>query len=68
MALNRRIAHIDLNKGKVNLSTVPIDIRKKYIGGRGLNNYLAYKYLKEKIEPLSSDNIVVVGAGLLGGT
>ncbi|MFC2070181.1 aldehyde ferredoxin oxidoreductase family protein [Chloroflexota bacterium] len=68
MALDRKIAYIDLTKGEVEIAAIPIDIRKRYIGGRGLDNCLLYNHLQENVEPLSPENVVVVGAGLLGGT
>ena len=37
MALNRKIAYIDLSTGKVEVKPIPIEIRKKFLGGRGLD-------------------------------
>ncbi|MFC1953235.1 aldehyde ferredoxin oxidoreductase family protein [Chloroflexota bacterium] len=67
MALNRKIAYVDLTKGEVRTALIPVELRKQYIGGRGLDTYLLYNHLDAKVEPLSPDNVVVVGAGLLGG-
>ena len=67
MALSRKIAYIDLDTGKVNTAVISPDLRKQYLGGRGLNIH----YLSEKLKangPLVRDNVIVVGAGLLGGT
>lgn len=68
MALNRKIAYIDLTSGDIKTTSIPIELRKTYIGGRGLDIYLLFNHLQEKVEPFSPDNVVVVGAGLLGGT
>jgi aldehyde:ferredoxin oxidoreductase len=67
MALNRKVAYIDLSSGEIDTASIPIDIRKKYIGGRGLDSYFLYNHLKKNSEPLGPDNVVVVSAGLLGG-
>lgn len=68
MALNRKIAYIDLTNGEVKTAPIPLEMRKKYIGGRGLDSYLLYNHLKEETEPLSRDNVVIISAGILGGT
>jgi aldehyde:ferredoxin oxidoreductase len=68
MALSRKIAYIDLTSGRVATAAIPAGIRKKYIGGRGLNSYLIYNHLSRSTEPLAPGNVVVVGAGVLGGT
>ena len=68
MALNRKIAYIDLTTGKVKTAPIPLELRRKYIGGRGLDIYLLFNHLGEKVEPFSPDNVVIVSAGLLGGT
>ena len=34
MALNRKAAYIDLSTGKIEVKPIPIDVRKKFLGGR----------------------------------
>jgi aldehyde:ferredoxin oxidoreductase len=67
MGLNRKIAYVDLTTSQVNIASIPIEMREKYLGGRGLDTYLLYNHLKAGVDPLSPENVVVVGAGLLGG-
>jgi len=40
MALNRKIAYIDLTTGDIQIKPIPIELRKQFIGGRGLDAYL----------------------------
>ena len=40
MALNRKIAYIDLTTGSIETKPIPIEVRKKFLGGRGLDAYL----------------------------
>src|SRR4030043_1631495 len=68
MALNRKLAIIDLSTGKIEVKPIPISIRKKFLGGRGLDAYLLYNHLKPGIDPLSPDNVALVSAGVLVGT
>jgi aldehyde:ferredoxin oxidoreductase len=68
MALNRKIAYIDLTTGEVEAKPIPIEIRNKWIGGRGLDAYLLYNHTKGGIDPLGPDNVAIISAGLLVGT
>ncbi len=68
MALNRKIAYIDLSTGEIETAPIPIEMRKLYLGGRGLDMYLLYNHLKPGVDPLGPDNVLTVSAGLLVGT
>jgi aldehyde:ferredoxin oxidoreductase len=68
MALNRKIAYIDLTSGKIETSKISIEMRKKYVGSRGLDAYLLYNHVKPGIDALSPENVAIVSAGLLVGT
>jgi len=68
MALNRKIAYIDLDRKTIKLEPIPVEWRRKFIGGRGLDAYLLYRNTPKGCDPLGPDNVVIVSAGLLGGT
>ena len=68
MALSRKIAFIDLSTGEIEVSPIPIEMRKLYLGGRGLDMYLLYNHVKPGIDPLGPDNVLTISAGLLVGT
>src|SRR4030042_3978093 len=68
MALERKIAFIDLRKGEIQIKPIPISMRKKYLGGRGLDAYLLYNYSKKGVDPLSPDNPLIVSGGILTAT
>ncbi len=34
MALNRKIAYIDLSTGKIDIKPIPLEVRRKFLGGR----------------------------------
>lgn len=62
-----QILHIDLTKKKVvKEQTAPH--AKEFIGGRGINIELLYKGIKPGIDPLSPENILILGTGPLTGT
>jgi len=68
MALNRKIAYIDLTTGDIQIKPIPIELRKQFIGGRGLDAYLLYNHTKKGVEPLSPDNVLLISGGLLTAT
>jgi aldehyde:ferredoxin oxidoreductase len=68
MALKRKIAYIDLSSGKTKVKPIPIEIRKKFLGGRGLDAYLLYNHTKKGIDPLGPDNALLISGGLLTAT
>ena len=68
MALNRKIAYIDLTTGKIETKPIPVKMREQFLGGRGLDSYLLYNHLKPGVDALSPDNVAVVSAGILVGT
>ena len=68
MALNRKIAYIDLSTGKIEIKPIPLDVRKKFLGGRGLDAYLLYNHTKKGCDPLGPDNTLMVSGGVLTAT
>ena len=61
-------AVVNLSDRTVELIETPEEVLRKFVGGRGLNMYYLYKYLKPQSDPLSSDNVLIIGTGLLTGT
>ncbi len=68
MALNRKIAYIDLTTGEIEIKPIPLELRKKFLGGRGLDAYLLYNHTEKGCDPLGPENTLIVSAGLLVGT
>jgi len=68
MALNRKIAYIDLTSGEIRTRSIPLEIRRQFLGGRGLDAYLLYNHTNANVDPLGPDNVLLISAGLLAGT
>ncbi|MBT8350963.1 MAG: aldehyde ferredoxin oxidoreductase family protein [Deltaproteobacteria bacterium] len=68
MALNRKIAYIDLSSGKVETKPIPLEVRKKFLGGRGLDAYLLLNHTKKGCDPLGPDNALIISGGMLTAT
>jgi aldehyde:ferredoxin oxidoreductase len=68
MALNRKMACINLDSNEIDVKPIPGEWRRKFLGGRGLNAYLLFKQTFPGCDPLGPANTVIIGSGLLGGT
>jgi aldehyde:ferredoxin oxidoreductase len=68
MALNRKIAYIDLQSGEIDIKPIPLEIRRKFIGGRGLDAYLLYNHTRRGCDPLGPDNVLMISGGILTAT
>ncbi len=68
MAMNRKLAIIDLTSGQIQVVEITREMREKYIGGRGLDVYLLYNHAEPGCDALGPDNALCISAGLLGGT
>ncbi|MFX1573403.1 MAG: aldehyde ferredoxin oxidoreductase family protein [Promethearchaeota archaeon] len=58
---------MDLSTREITKKEIPKSIRKQFLGGRGIDMYLLYNYLSPEIDPLSPENLLLIGAGLLTG-
>lgn len=65
--LPQRVAFLDLDTKKVEISELPEEITRKFLGGRGINMYLLLKHTRPGTAPLSSENPLIIGPGLLTG-
>jgi aldehyde:ferredoxin oxidoreductase len=68
MALDRKIAYIDLSTGKIEVKPISLEMRKKYLGGRGLDAYLLYNHTQKGCDPLGPKNTLLVSGGILTAT
>jgi aldehyde:ferredoxin oxidoreductase len=68
MALNRKIAYIDLSTGNIEIKPIPIEVRKKFLGGRGLDAYLLYNHTEKGCDPLGPKNTLMISGGILTAT
>ncbi len=67
MPLDRKIAFIDLTAEKIKVKPIPVALRRKFLGGRGINMHLLSRHYTPSLDPFSPDNPLIFGAGLLTG-
>lgn len=63
-----KILKIDLSNKKYLIQSIPSEIYKLLIGGKGIATYLLYNELKPQTDPLSEENIMIFATGPLTGT
>ncbi len=68
MPLNRKLLHINLDSGEIKKEEISLELRRKFLGGRGINTYFLYHFTGRDTDPFSPENPVILGAGLLTGT
>jgi aldehyde:ferredoxin oxidoreductase len=66
--LNRKITTIDLSTNSHEACPVPEELRRNYLGGRGINMVLLSRTYSRELDPLSPENPLIFGAGMLTGT
>ena len=66
--IRKKLAIIDLSKRKITIKQTPDSLKKKFLGGRGLNSYYLYNMIEPGIDPFSPKNILIFGTGFLTGT
>ena len=63
------IININLTSGKITEEHVSEKLRKKFLIGRGISDWLLFNNTKlGETDPLSPDNVIIFGIGLLTGT
>lgn len=62
------ILHIDLSLNTCFRSSYPRRDSDRFLYGRGYNSAYLFRHLAQSIDPLGSDNILIISCGLLTGT
>ena len=68
MVLDRKIAFIHLDDNSVTVTPLSLDLRKKFLGGRGINMYILSRFYSPALNPFAPENPLIFGSGLLTGT
>jgi len=63
-----KILEVDLGSGKSEASPLPQELKDHYIGGSALNLRLFRDHCDPSVDPLSPENVIVIGAGALSGS
>lgn len=64
-----KILHIDLSTQNIWEEEFPVELGRKFLGGRGINAKLLWDIIKEPgIDPLSPENSLIFGTSALTGT
>jgi aldehyde:ferredoxin oxidoreductase len=64
---NRKIAYVNLSDSSYEIKSIPMEWRRNFLGGRGINMRLLSRSYASISDPFSPDNPLIFGAGLLTG-
>ncbi|MFW9787456.1 MAG: aldehyde ferredoxin oxidoreductase family protein [Candidatus Thorarchaeota archaeon] len=64
---NGKILWVDLTSKRTRTEELAHQVYKDFVGGKGLGTYLLYRYLKQGVNPLDSENILFFMTGPLQG-
>ena len=67
-AVMGRMAHVDLSRERVDIESIPGEVFKKFLGGRGLASKIMLENVKAGIDPFSPENILILATGPVTGT
>lgn len=62
------ILYVNLTSGKTRKEPLDPELVRTLIGGYGVNNKLAYDLMAQGVDPLSPENLIIIGAGPFAGT
>ena len=62
------ILRVDLSTGEIQKEPLDLELARDVVGGWGINQKLAYQHLSPGIDPVSAENVIILGAGPLVGT
>jgi len=63
-----KILRVNLTKGTYRVEDYPEGWMREYLGGNGVAARILFDELKPGVDPLSPDNILIIGTGALTGT
>src|SRR3989304_1482697 len=62
------ILDVDLSSGRIEKRPLEENLRRQYLGGRGINSKLLYDQVTPGMDASSPENLLIFGTGPLGGT
>ena len=65
------LLRIDLSTQKISKEPIAVELHRKFLGGEGINAWLLWEHFLKvdpKIDPLSPDNVLIMGVGPLAST
>jgi len=67
LGFNGKWLRVNLSTSEIRIETVPEEIYREYLGGRGLAAYILFRELKPHIDPLSPENVLIFTTSIITG-
>jgi len=68
MSISSRILYVNLSDASSGEEAIDPSLPRDLVGGYGINNKLAYDLMPPDTDPLSPENLIIIGAGPFAGT
>ena len=62
------ILYVDLTTGKTSQEPLDPELAKRFIGGWGINQWLAYDLIPAQVDPFAPENAIIIGTGPFNST
>ncbi|MBE9521719.1 MAG: hypothetical protein IME95_00860, partial [Proteobacteria bacterium] len=59
---------VDLSTGAIRKEPLDQKLVSRFVGGSGFTNKMAYELINTEVDPLSPENVIIIGSGALSGT
>ena len=66
-SISKKLLRVDLGRRSFREETIPDEVIRKYIGGKGLAAFYAYNEIRKETDPLSAENKLLFFNGILTG-
>ena len=66
-SLAGKILYVNLTTGEI-FTELTMKYAEKFLGGRGIDNWILYREVRPSVAPLDPDNTLTIGTGVLVGT
>lgn len=63
-----KILFVNLTTREIKKEPLPFELVKDFVGDFGISVKLAYDLIKSQTDPLSPENVILIGAGPFAGT
>lgn len=68
ISVNNRVLEVDLTSGHIGEIDISDDVRRQFLGGKGLSLKLLSERLPQGVDPLSPENVLIMMSGPTAGT
>ena len=62
-----KLLRVNLTTGKISKESIPAEVARDFVGGRGFGAYYLFKEVPAHVDPLGPENKLIISSGPLSG-